>query len=147
MEVLLKVNVPDEIIQSILYHLQCCGIHKTTETGKLHVLTAIEMFFEDDISCGFYLTEIIEGWLESCFDIYKFNEKINKKLDAHIKRQKVVENKQASVKKCPKCGTILITKYTEFIKDYCQKCHEGLVYVIDTETGKGKQQFFKDLIN
>lgn len=81
MEVLLKVNISDEIIQSILYHLQGCGIHRTIETGKLPILTVIEMFFEDDIKCGFHLTEIIDGWLETCFDIYKFNEKLGKKLD------------------------------------------------------------------
>lgn len=87
MEALLKVNVPDEVIQSILYHLQCCGIHKTVETGKLHILTIIEMFFEDNIKCRFYLTEVIEGWLESCFDVISFNEKITKKVDDYIKQK------------------------------------------------------------
>jgi len=48
---------------------------------------------------------------------------------------------------CPKCNTALISKHTEFLKDYCPECNDGLVYVIDVETGKGKQSFLKDLKN
>ena len=87
MEMLLKVNLPDEIIQSILYHLRLYGMDKTVETGKLEILTIIEMFFEDNIKCGFHLTEIIEGWFESCFDVWNFNEKITKKLDNYKNRE------------------------------------------------------------
>ena len=45
---------------------------------------------------------------------------------------------------CPKCGTLLIENHTQLIKDYCPKCKDGLVYVID-KTGKGKQCFLNDL--
>ncbi len=54
---------------------------------------------------------------------------------------KFIENKLIS--SCPKCNTILIIKHTQFLNDYCPKCKCGLVYVINTETGKGKQIFFK----
>ena len=48
--------------------------------------------------------------------------------------------------KCLECNTLLIENKTFLVKDYCPKCKDAIVYVIDTETGKGKQIFFKELI-
>jgi len=56
----------------------------------------------------------------------------------------ISKNEKGSL--CPECNTILIIKYSPFLNDYCPKCNDGLVYLIDTETGKGKQIFFKELI-
>ncbi|KKN18355.1 hypothetical protein LCGC14_0956750 [marine sediment metagenome] len=58
--------------------------------------------------------------------------------------ENISKNKKGSL--CPKCGTILIIKHTSFLNDYCPKCDDGLVYVINTETGKGKQRFFEESI-
>ena len=69
----------------------------------------------------------------------------NKKYKIYFKYQKkdIIDIKQSL---CPKCNTVLIEKHIQFLKDYCPNCKDGLVYVIDIETGKGKQCFFNDLI-
>jgi len=72
----------------------------------------------------------------------KFGIKVLKKEKRLIEEK----NKRVSLERCPRCYTKLIIKHTELFKDYCPKCHDGLVYVIDTETGRGKTCFFNDLI-
>lgn len=49
-------------------------------------------------------------------------------------------------KTCPRCGTELINKQSIYVKDYCPKCKDGLVFVIDFETGEGKPEFFNEYI-
>ncbi|KKM96852.1 hypothetical protein LCGC14_1173930 [marine sediment metagenome] len=61
-------------------------------------------------------------------------------------RNKLIK-KQMVVRKCPKCSTVLIKRDTSFLNDFCPRCKDGLVYVIDTETGKGKQVFFNGIFN
>ena len=81
LDIILKVHISDKVMQSILYHLECCGIHRNIKTGKLYIHNVIEMFFEDNVKCEFRLIEIMDNWLKSCFDITVFNEKLAEKIE------------------------------------------------------------------
>lgn len=93
------------------------------------------------------ITKLIDDKSDTIEKLKDEIESLHDKQDDLMNKMIDDKNKQIllNVSRCPKCNTILIKKYTQLVKDYCPKCKDGLVYVIDTETGKGKQCFLKDL--